>query len=161
MRWQAASIRSRVDLWVIVNSFTITSQQGAKCVFHSRSFEVGGWLDSYTVDLEDLDFRASARVANPGYGLPPSDLFSRLASRWTGWAGNEKWKPMEGEFAIVATCDRTGHVKLVFHFPNPAQSAYWSASAFVFIEAGQLDSIAYQAQAFFNTGPTSGGNECC
>src|SRR5947207_8619660 len=98
-----------------MSKFIITSQQGAKCVFHSRSYEAGGWLDSYTVDLEDLDFRASVRVANLGYGFPPSVLFSRLASQWAGWTGNEEWKSMEGEFAIVATCDRTGHVKLVFN----------------------------------------------
>jgi len=136
-----------------MSQFVITSQQGAKCIFHSRSYEVGVWPDSYTVELEDLDFRASARVANPGYGFPPSVLFTRLASQWAGWRGNEEWRSMEGEFAIVATCDRTGHVKIVFSFPTPAQSAYWSASAFVFVEAGQLESIARDAHAFFNAAP--------
>jgi hypothetical protein len=140
-----------------MSSFTITSQRGAKCIFHSRTYEPNGWLDAYTVDLEDLDFRASARVANPGFGFPPSLLFNRLALQWRGWPGNEVWKSVEGEFAIVATCDRTGHAKLVFEFPTPAQGACWSASAFVCVEAGQLDSIAYEAHQFFDAGSMGDG----
>jgi len=134
-----------------MNEFVITSRQGAKCVFHSRTYEPGGRLESYTVEMEDLDFQASMQVFNAGYDLPPSALFGRLASQWTGWKGSEEWRSAEGEFAIVATCDRTGHVRFAFNFLKPAQSAYWSASAFVLVEAGQLDSIAWEAHAFFHT----------
>jgi hypothetical protein len=42
-------------------------------------------------------------------------------------------------------------VRFAFKFLKPAQSAYWSASAFVLIEAGQLDPIAWQAHAVFDT----------
>ena len=135
-----------------LSEFIITSQQGAKCVFHSRSYEINGWLESYSLDLEAPDFRASVRVANPGHGWPPSVLFERLASTWSGWKGTEEWKSIEGELVISATCDRTGHINLLFSLPVSAQSTYWSASAHVFIEAGLLESLSHEAHAFFKSG---------
>lgn len=135
-----------------LSEFVVTSQQGAKCVFRSRSYEASGWLESYTLDLEAPDFRASVRVSNPGYGLPPSVLFERLASQWTGWKGTEEWKSMEGELVISATCDRTGHVNLLFTLPVSAQSCYWSASAHVFLEVGLLENLSREAHDFFSAG---------
>jgi len=58
---------------------------------------------------------------------------------------------MEGELVISATCDRMGHVNLLFTVPVSAQSSYWSASAHVFLEAGSLEKLSREAHAFFGT----------
>ena len=139
---------------VRLNEFVITSEQGVRCVFHSRSYEAGR-LDGYSVELDALDFHAATGVGNPGYGHSPAQFFARLAAQWTGWPGTESWRSMDGEMAIAATCDRTGHVTLTFMIPAPTSSGIWSASASIMTTAGQLDRLADRAAKFLNDGPES------
>ena len=134
-----------------MSEFVIGSPQGAKCVFRSRTYDDRGRLELFAFDVEDLDFKASMQVFQGLFEPPPSAFFDRLASQWNGWVGSETWRSTEGEFSIVATSDRTGHVRFAFNFLKPSQSAYWTASAFVLVEAGQLDAIARGANAFFGS----------
>jgi len=133
-----------------MEQFVLESEQGAKVVFHSRNYDESGWLDSYSIDLEAHGFHASTLVENPGYGHPPSQLFEKLAAQWSGWSGSERWSALEGELEIVATSDALGHIKLQFEVPGYSQSKGWSANAWLVVEAGQLESLAKEANAFFN-----------
>lgn len=51
-----------------MNTLVVDSDPALKATFHSRRFGSDGWLDSYILDLEAIDFRASVNVQNPGYG---------------------------------------------------------------------------------------------
>jgi Family of unknown function (DUF6228) len=133
-----------------MEQFVLKSEQGAKVVFHSRKYDESGWLDSYSIDLEAHGFRASTIVENPGYGHLPSQLFDKLATQWSGWSGAERWCAMEGELEIEATSDALGHIKLQFKVPGYSQSKGWSSSAWLLVEAGQLERLAREANAFFN-----------
>jgi len=136
-----------------MDTLTIGADPAAQLVFHSRRYAADGWLESYTVDSVAPDLRASVRVGNPGYGHPPSDLLSQLASSWSGWTGKKSWGSMEGELSIDATSDRTGHVTLAARLTAPwtghVEAAPWSVEARIFLEAGQLAAVAREAEAFF------------
>jgi hypothetical protein len=133
-----------------LDEFVIDSRQDARCIFHSRTHLANGWLDSYSIDLEASDFRASALIANLPHGTVPSGFFAKLACQWAGWTGKEEWRSAEGELEITATSDRTGHINLVFALVKPEQSANWSASAHLIIEAGRLEQLSWEAQRFFD-----------
>ncbi len=132
-----------------MEQFILKSEHDAKVIFRSRRFDNNKWLESFTVELEAPDFRASVQVENPGYGHSPSQLFQRLAEQWSGWKGSETWHSMEGELEIEATCDATGHVKLALRIPGYGEFLRWSASMWVAVEAGQLERLAQEARAFF------------
>jgi hypothetical protein len=126
-----------------------SSDPTLKASFHSRHYDSSGWLESYAIELEALDFHVQARVGNPGYGHPPSQLFEEIAVSWTGWEGTKSWFSMEGELELEATSDRTGHVTLTVAIPASANQRQWSARVAVTIEAGQLERLAEEAGAFF------------
>ena len=134
-----------------MNEFVITSPQGVRCKFHSRTCDAGGRLETFAFEVEELDFTASMQIFAGLLQPPPSALFDRLAFQWQGWKGVEAWTSAEGEFSITATSDRTGHVHLAFNLLKPAQSAYWTPSAFVMVDAGHLEPIARDARRFFGT----------
>ena len=131
------------------DEFVVSAPEGARCRFHSREFEANGWLACYVIELEGVDFRAAVPVIHLPEGTPPSDLFTRLAAHASAWPGREAWASIEGELAIEATCDRTGHVTLVFTLRAPPQCGEWSASATYVSDFGQLDRLARGATAFF------------
>ena len=129
----------------------VLESEDVRAVFRSRQF-ADGWLQSYALELEAPDFHASTRVENPGYGHPPSQLFQELATHWSGWSGPKVWRAMEGELEIAATSDSVGHIKFELKVPTYSEASHWSASAWVVVEAGQLERLAREAQAFFNAG---------
>jgi hypothetical protein len=128
---------------------SFSSDPSLKASFHSRHYDSSGWLESYAIELEALDFHAKTRVKNPGYGHPPSQLFEELAVSWKGWDGIKSWFAMEGELELAATSDRIGHVTLTVAIPASANQRQWSARVAVTIEAGQLERLAAEAGAFF------------
>src|SRR5439155_8609528 len=102
--------------------------------------------------FEAPHLRASAAVENPPYGHPPSALLREIAVQWSGWAGAKSWRAMEGELNISATADSTGHITLHFELPGSVVPPCWSASISVVVEAGQLELLSREANAFFNDG---------
>jgi hypothetical protein len=51
---------------------------------------------------------------------------------------------------LGATCDATGHVKLQFRLRPDSGGDAWRVTTHVFLEAGQLDSVANRVTAFFS-----------
>jgi Family of unknown function (DUF6228) len=133
-----------------VESLILRSESGASAAFHSRQYEIDGWLSSYTVELTAPNFHASTSVENPGYGHPPSQLFADLAVNWAGWRGTKAWLSLEGELEIQATADSTGHITLNFKVPAySAGPSAWSAQCAILVEAGQLEHLANESAEFF------------
>jgi Family of unknown function (DUF6228) len=133
----------------LMEKFWFSSDPALKACFCSRRYDGSGWLESYAIELEALDFHASIRIENPGFSQPPTQLFDELATSWAGWEGVKTWLAMEGELELKATCDRIGHVTLAVSIVPYAQSGQWSAQAGVTIEAGQLERLATEARLFF------------
>ena len=75
------------------------------------------------------------------------DYFNEIATNWAGWSGERTWSSLEGELALRATSDRTGHiyVSVALQRESPAQ---WQLEARLTIEAGQLERIALAVLAF-------------
>ena len=115
-----------------------SSDPSLQASFHSRHYDSSGWLESYVIELEALDFHAKTRVENPGYGHPPSQLFEDLAASWKGWEGIKSWFAMEGELDLEATSDRIGHVTLTVAIPASANQRQWSARVAVTMKPGSL-----------------------
>ena len=126
-----------------------SSDPALKASFHSRRYDSAGWLESYVIELEALDFHASIRVENPTFGQPPTQLFEELAANWKGWEGVNTWLAIEGELELKATSDRLGHVTLGVAMSPYAHAGQWSAQAAVAVEAGQLVRLATEAKLFF------------
>ena len=132
-----------------MNTLSIGSDPALKATFHSRRYGSDGWLDSYAMDLEAIDFRASVRVQNPGYGHPPTQLFNEMAADWKGWSGKKSWNALDGELEMEATADSIGHVTLRLTIPGYESSQLWSAQGRLLVEAGQLERLAQDAEHFF------------
>jgi hypothetical protein len=102
--------------------------------------------DYFIAELSHQGLSASIRVSSYlSHGL--GDYFGEIATNWTGWPGERAWSSLEGELAVRATSDRTGHVYLTVALrrESPAQ---WHLEARLTLEAGQLERIALAVRAF-------------
>ncbi len=133
-----------------METFRIATPGGAEVIFKARVMDANGSVDSYQIHLRAQGMNATAFVENPGYGHPPTQLFSETATSWTGWNGQKAWDAMEGELRIEATSDSLGHITFKFMIPGFSGRTDWSATASVVCEAGQLQGIANEAKLFFS-----------
>ena len=77
-------------------------------------------------------------------------LFRSLSNDWRGWSGIKKWSSIEGEFSITCTHDGLGHIALLIRLSHDSgNSDPWSLNAELVVEVAQLDSIASDAELFF------------
>jgi hypothetical protein len=95
-----------------VESFSIESQPNLKLIFDQPKHNNDGWLESYQVSVISPGLTAKIRAENPPYGPSPVKLFEQMANDWDGWDGEKSWGAMEGEYNLVATSSKTGHVTL-------------------------------------------------
>lgn len=99
---------------------------------------------SATIHCRGLD--AVGRVSSyQSAGL--AALFQGFARDWRGWSGHRTWQSLEGELELSASSDRTGHVHLsvMLHDRLPP---VWSANVDVVLEAGALEQLARDVEAF-------------
>jgi hypothetical protein len=75
-------------------------------------------------------------------------FFADLAANWNGWTGKKEWKSLEGELALSATINSTGHVTLSVQLRSGPYPYDWNLSARILLEAGQLDRLAHSVAAF-------------
>jgi hypothetical protein len=76
------------------------------------------------------------------------DLFESIATDWKGWKGEKKWRAIEGDFQMIATCDNLGHIKLEIEIRNEPPDD-WIVRAPLFLEAGSVDTIAKELREYF------------
>lgn len=99
------------------------------------------------------NFRGTTTV----YEYEPVHLkafFAGLAADWRGWSGKREWSSLEGELALDATIDSTGHVNMSVQIRSGPYPFDWRLSAMILIEAGQLDSLAASVGAFVDASIT-------
>ena len=130
-----------------MDSFEIFNGPDLKVAFTDPEFSDDSWLTSYLFTILGRGITANVRVDNPPYGQSPFVLFEQMNNEWSGWKEPKGWCAMEGECNLRATYETRGHIILSAGIDN--QSGSWSANANIDIEAGELDSLARLAKAFF------------
>ena len=104
--------------------------------------------DYFVAEIRHAGIEAAAKVGtylSSGF----ADFFAGLATDWRGWSGHRRWASLEGELALTAESDRTGHVYLRVHLHDGAP-ARWEVEAELVLEAGQLERLASEARTFEN-----------
>lgn len=130
-----------------MDNLEIINDPNLKIVFSDPEFSDDGWLASYLFTISGNGINASVRVDNPPYGHSPYALFEQMNNEWSGWKEPKGWGAMEGEYNLKATYEPRGHILLSAEIDD--QSGNWSATSNIDIEAGELESLARRAKAFF------------
>lgn len=74
-----------------------------------------------------------------------------MARNLDGWVGIKAWGALDGEYALSASMDSTGHVTLTLERDANRQVPSWRCTFSLMVESGQLVAIAADAEAFFST----------
>lgn len=92
-------------------------------------------------------------AATTVYDIRPDQwatFFNDLAVHWRGWQGVKDHESIEGHLRIEAeAADSLGHITLRMCLRGVDVPHLWMAEISLVVEAGQLDNLARQAQAFF------------
>ena len=125
----------------VVEAFVIESRDaGASLALRANSRAY------FLAELRSAGLAATALVSRyMSFGL--ADFFGGIAADWTGWEGVREWSSLEGELALDAESDRTGHVHLRVGLRCGAPPE-WETHAGLLLESGQLDQLASAAQGF-------------
>jgi hypothetical protein len=108
--------------------------------------------DYFKVELSGSDINGVALV----YSFEPRasslvSFFHDLAINWRGWRGKKEWRSLEGELAVTATSDSTGHISILVRLRSGPYPFEWRLEAMMLVEAGQLGKISSSIQKFFET----------
>ena len=96
------------------------------------------------VSAADHSARRQVWAYTDGRGI--ARIFSEAATEWRGWEGKKTWQSLEGEFRLDLSSDKLGHVTLSARLSSNGGTADgWLLQADISIDAGQLDSIARNA----------------
>ncbi len=108
--------------------------------------------ESYLVTIKGENLDASLKV----YAFDPMNkgldrFLNKIAEQWRGWKNEEKWRSLEGEFALVCKHDGVGHIDIEATLYSPGS---WTVRNTFHVVAGELDQIASDAKRFFDFGKT-------
>jgi hypothetical protein len=106
--------------------------------------------ESFLASIKNYEIQVETRVSSfmaPSLGV----YFQDIAKSWRGWKGEKKWATLEGEFEFIATCDSLGHVRLGVYLRSPHTGFHWELRTALELEAGQLDSIAREVSAAWDS----------
>jgi hypothetical protein len=101
----------------------------------------------YRVSLTGPNYHGDCTV----YAYEPVHLgafFRDMAKHWQGWQGKKEWSSLEGELALSATIDSTGHVSLSVRIRSGPYPFDWTTSTVLLLEAGSLEHIAVCIEKF-------------
>jgi hypothetical protein len=107
-----------------------------------------GGSEHFRVTVRAKDLLASVRVYSPDPHGHLSEFFGDLAVNWKGWSGEKKWSSLEGEVELSCSCDSLGHIEIGVTL-NGRLSGGWIVRNPLFVDAGQLEQIAFQLKEFF------------
>lgn len=113
-------------------------------------FELNRAGKHWQVTLALRGLRAATEVDGTAYGFGEglAAYFRRIADDWRGWDGGRGWESLEGEFALQATHDGLGYVKLRVWIRGGLYEEDWNADGTIWIDAGQLEAVARAAKRF-------------
>ena len=77
------------------------------------------------------------------------DFFRDMARDWKGWVGVKDQGSLEGHVSLEATSDSSGHIRLAVRLRGAEVRSSWFAESSIVLEAGQLESLASRARAYF------------
>jgi hypothetical protein len=86
------------------------------------------------------------------YDIQPhhwSRLFRDLAENWRGWEGAKGHESLEGHLRLTCTADGLGHITVRVYLRGDMMGSDWRAEDSIYLEAGQLDTIASAAEEYF------------
>ena len=107
----------------------------------------------FRVSVTARDHSASRHVYAYTDGAGIARLFAEAAREWRGWTGTKQWESLEGEFRIVLTIDRLGHVTVEARVQSdPAGPDRWQLEAELGLDAGQLEGVARDAHLLWSGG---------
>lgn len=112
--------------------------------------------DHYRVTLTGPNFHGDCSVYAYEEISHLSAFFRDVATSWFGWQGKKEWSSLEGELALAATIDSTGHVSLSVRLRSGPYPFDWTLLAVLLLEAGSLEQIARQIDRFIGANGTSG-----
>ena len=120
-----------------------------KSAHDSSQLELSDFRSEYP-NAESSIFTVTAKLQNCHATLQASTFetlaltafFNDIAANWRGWLGEKKWSTLEGEFTLLATSDKTGHVELRFELSPPFAGQRWFLKGVLVLEAGSLDRVA-------------------
>lgn len=81
---------------------------------------------------------------------PPSELFVQMAEQWRGWDGELQWESSDGPtglLTLIAGCDSLGHICVTVKLRDFLDR--FRLQGEIWLEAGQLDSIAVKMKKLF------------
>jgi hypothetical protein len=110
----------------------------------------GDYFD-FEVRTPTLTAKKNVYAYNPTHYGQISDFFELLASFRTPWGDEKKWESLEGELAILATCNDLGHVTLKILLSNQQEADHWSVDTVVPFGFGSMPEFAKKASHFFST----------
>jgi hypothetical protein len=111
-------------------------------------------LERFKVRLTEFELTVVGRVYVGPTGPGPAVLFAQMAAHWKGWQGDFTWESPAGELALHCARDRAGHVAIRVTLRSGPGEDDWLVRATILTEAGQLETLARRAAAFF--GPDAG-----
>jgi hypothetical protein len=136
----------------MAESFTLELPGGVRWVIERPDDPYGdgdgdgdGYVRSARVSIRASGLEARTTATLSGGPWNPAAFFAELAADWQGWAGERRWRALEGEMEIEAS--HTGaHVLVAVTVERPdmtfAEDA-WSARIVFALEAGeQLAGVA-------------------
>lgn len=134
-----------------MNEFRVPCASGeGSLTFHERTpADPTRPLERFKVRLERRELSATVRVYADEGAAHPGELFARMSAHWRGWPEAFTWTTSGGELGLSCTQDRAGHVELRVTLHAGPTDADWSVQASVMAEAGQLETLAGEANQFF------------
>lgn len=76
-------------------------------------------------------------------------LFADIAENWQGWEGEKILESLEGHLKLTIKSNALGNIKVCVLLRNIDIGTEWLVENSVYLEAGQLTSIATDAKIFF------------
>ena len=113
-------------------------------------FTAGGFPDVIQVQLRGCGFSGAIEANLLESPTELAKFFRELAEHWRGWQGKRQWESYEGDLALQATSDSTGHISLAVRLRR-ASWQDWHLQGSIAVESGQLESIAVAMERFAET----------
>lgn len=79
--------------------------------------------------------------------VPLETWFQSMADDWEGWSDEKKWGDLERRVQLIATADKTGHIKVNVVLAGQDYDSELRAN--IMFEAGQLDDMAHYVAHLF------------
>ena len=131
-----------------MDRFTIKSVDTDARLSFAFPGHYGGTRRSDYLDVDFFSQSLSSRLTiwlYEGDRQSLASLFTDMAENWKGWKGDKTWISAEGNFQLVCSSDRLGHIAIEVELSQHRSSEPWFSRFTLMTEAGQLEKLANAA----------------